>query len=73
MFLHINGVMIFSFLEYGILNNKSSDGGSVARANAARVSIIKLTQSIWTGVNGDSLMRTAPKKAIKIATTLTVN
>lgn len=35
--------------------------------------MIKLTQSIWTGVRGDSLMRTAPKKAMKIATMLTVN
>jgi len=65
--------MISSDLEYGILNNNSSDGGSVARAKAAKVSIIKLTQSIWTGVKGDSLIRTAPKKAMKIATTLTVS
>lgn len=72
-FLHIKGVIIYSVLEYGILNKSSSDGGSVARAKAARVSMIKFTQSIWTGVNGDSLIKTAPKKAIKIATTLTVS
>ena len=37
------------------------------------MSIIKFTQSIWTGVKGDYFIITAPKKAIKIATTLTVN
>jgi len=37
------------------------------------VSIIKFTQSIWTGVKGDYFIITAPKKAIKIATTFTVN
>lgn len=73
IFLHIKGVIIYSFLEYGILNKSSSEGGSVAKAKAARVSIIKLTHSIWTGVKGDYLMKTAPKKAMNIATTLTVN
>lgn len=37
------------------------------------MSIIKFTQSIWTGVKGDYFIITAPKKAIKIATTFTVN
>ncbi len=73
IFLHIKGVMISSVREYGILSNNSSDGGSVASAKAAKVSIIKLTHNIWTGVNGDSLIKTAPRKAMKIATTLTVN
>lgn len=35
--------------------------------------MIKLTQSICTAVNGDQLMNTAPKKAIEIATMLTVS
>lgn len=73
MFLHINGVIIPSFLEYGILKSNYYEGGSVARANAAKVSIIKFTQSIWIGVRGDYLMSTAPKNAMNIATTLTVN
>ena len=70
---HIWAVIIFSVREYGILNSSYSAGGSVANARAARVSMIKLTQSIWTGVNGDSLITAAPRKAIKIATTLTVS
>jgi len=45
----------------------------VAKARAAKVSIIKLTQSIWIGVNGDYLRKTAPRKAINIATMLTVS
>ncbi len=35
--------------------------------------MIKFTQSICTGVNGDYFIITAPKKAINIATTLTVS
>lgn len=50
-----------------------SEGGSVARAKAAKVSIIKLTHSIWTDVKGVSVKTTAPKKTINIATILTVN
>ena len=45
----------------------------MAKANAASVSIIRFTQSICTGVNGDFFNTAAPKKAMKIATTLTVN
>jgi hypothetical protein len=45
----------------------------VASANAAKVSMIKFTQSIWTGVKGDSFKNAAPVKAIKIATRLTVS
>lgn len=52
---------------------RSSEGGSVASANAARVSMIRLTHNIWTGVNGDYFITTAPKKAIKMATIFTVN
>lgn len=73
MFLHIKAVMMFYFLEYGILNRRSSDGGYVAKAKAAKVSMIKLTQSIWIGVKGDYLIKTAPKKAMNIATTFTVS
>jgi len=73
MNLHIWGVMIFYLREYGILYSNSSPGGSVARAKAARVSMMRLTHNICTGVRGDYLMTTAPKKAIKIATMLTVS
>lgn len=45
----------------------------MAKANAARVSMIKFTHNIWIGVKGDYLITTAPKKAMKMATILTVN
>ena len=45
----------------------------MASAKAAKVSMIRFTHSIWTGVKGDSFRITAPKKAMKIATTLTVS
>jgi hypothetical protein len=35
--------------------------------------MIRLTQSIWTAFNGESLIMTDPKKTMNIATTLTVN
>lgn len=45
----------------------------MAKASAAKVSIIRLTHNIWTGVSGDSLINTAPKNAMNMATTLTVS
>ena len=48
-------------------------GGSVARANAASVSIIKFTQSIYTAVSGGSEITTPPRKTMNIATQLTVS
>jgi hypothetical protein len=38
-------VIIYSFLECGFLLRSASVGGSVAKANEAKVSIIKLTLS----------------------------
>lgn len=35
--------------------------------------MIRFTHNIWMGVRGDYLITTAPKKAMKMATTLTVN
>lgn len=66
-------MIIFSFREYGIRNKSSSLGGSVAKAKAASVSMMRLTHNICTGVKGDSLIITAPKNAMKIATILTVS
>jgi len=57
----------------GILAKIDSSGGSVARARAARVSMIRLTHNIWTAVNGESLSITDPKNTINIATMLTVS
>ena len=48
-------------------------GGSVARARAAKVSIIKLIQSICTAFNGDSFNITELIKTMNIATMFTVN
>lgn len=39
---------------YGLRNSRDSVGGSVARARDARVSMIRLTQSIWTAFRGES-------------------
>lgn len=73
MFFHIVAVIKLSYLEYGFLFKSSSDGGSVAKANEAKVSIIKLTHNIWIGLRGDSLKTAPPTKAITKATKLTVN
>jgi hypothetical protein len=50
-----------------------SPGGSVAKARAAKVSIIKLIQSIYTALRGESFRKTDPKKTIAKATTLIVS
>jgi len=73
IFLHITSVIIASSFGYGCLSKISSGGASVARARAAKVSIIKLTQSIWTALRGVSVVTTAPKNTMNIATTLTVS
>lgn len=46
MFFHISTVIKDSNLEYGFLWRRSSLGGSVAKANEAKVSMIKLTHNI---------------------------
>ena len=45
----------------------------MAKANEAKVSIIKLTHNIWIGLSGDSLRMAAPAKAITRAHMLTVS
>lgn len=42
----MTGVIMYSFLPYGLLFNNSSVGGSVAKASEAIVSMIKLTHNI---------------------------
>ena len=73
MFLHMTGVMICSSLELGFSFKSSCLGGSVARAKAAKVSIIRFTQSICTEVKGESESTTDPKNSISKATMLTVS
>jgi hypothetical protein len=58
---------------HGFLFNISSNGGSVARAKAANVSIMRLTQSIYTALRGESLRKTLPMKTMNIAAMLTVS
>jgi len=48
-----------------------SDGGSVARASAPKVSITRFTHSICTALSGESLRMQDPKKTIAIAVMLT--
>lgn len=69
----MSSVTIESLDGCGFLVRILTSGGSVAKARAARVSMIRLTQSIWTAVNGESLSITDPKKTINMATTLTVS
>ena len=61
------------FLLYGGLSNTINEGGSVAKAKDANVSIIKLTQSIYIELRGLLFNTTAPKNAINNATIFTVN
>ena len=65
--------MIGSVLPNGLVLNKSSVGASVARAKAAKASMIKLTQSIWTALNGESSTVNAPIILTAKATMFTVN
>jgi len=62
-----------SFYGYGCLARIPSSGGSEARARAAKVSIIRFTQSIYTAVNGGSFKMKEPKNTINIATMFTVS
>jgi hypothetical protein len=72
MFLHITESTIKSNLLAGFLSSKASEGGSVARARAANVSIIRFTQSIYTAVSGGSLNIIAPENTMNRATKLIV-
>lgn len=58
---------------YGLRSSRSGVGISVARASEASVSMIRLTQSIWTALSGESWMKHAPKNATMTATTFTVS
>ena len=47
-------------------------GGKDANANAAKVSIMRFTQSIWVTVSGDSTPKNAPMSTMIHAATLIV-
>ena len=70
--LHIDRAMIKSERLRGLASITLRDGGSDARATAAKVSIIRLTHSIWVTVSGDCIPMNAPTSTIRLATTLTV-
>jgi len=57
----------------GLAFQKFFIGGSVARARAARVSMIRLTQSIWTGVKASSARNRAPTNTMNMAAQFTVS
>jgi len=59
-------------LEDGLVLRIFSSGGSVERAMAAKVSIIKLIQRSCTAFSGDSAKKINPATIINIADTLTV-
>ena len=58
---------------YGFLFSSSSVGCSVANANDAKVSMMRLTHSNCTALNGESVIDTAAVKTRITATMLTVN
>lgn len=71
--LHIVFETIYSFLLCGFLNRSSRLGGSVASANEAKVSIIRLIHNICIGVKIDYFKAAAPIIVQKTATTLKKN
>lgn len=50
-----------------------SSGGSVAKANAAKVSMIRLIQRSWAAERGDSARKNEPTAIVIRAERLTVN
>lgn len=58
-------------MEFGFQCNKCSVGGSVARANAANVSIIRFIHNIYTGEKIVSSKIIAVTNVVITATTLT--
>lgn len=71
---HMIGVISGADLGSGFRFKMLRVGGSVAKASAAKVSMIRLTQSSWTAVNTESSLAsaTAEMKVKKTAVILTV-
>ena len=71
---HMVSVIRGADLGSGLLLSKLGLGASVARARAAKVSMIRLTHSNWTAVRTDSSLplATAETKVKKTAVMLTV-
>ena len=64
---------ICSFLLFGLRSSRSSVGAYVAKANEAKVSIIKFIHNIWIGAKTYCLMRLALIIVQTTATTFTVS
>lgn len=64
-FLHMMLLMKFPFLPTGVLFISSLFGGSVANANAPRVSMIMLTQSNCTAVRGALPSSTISRRTVR--------
>jgi hypothetical protein len=71
--LNIFLVMMKSFIPLGFFFRTALSDGSVAKANAAKVSIIKLTHNICVTVNGKEIPINGPIKAVISATTFIVS
>ena len=69
----MEGVTIKSLFFLGLVFITFGSGGNEANAPAAKVSIIRFTQSICVTVNGNCCPNTEPKNTIKSAATLIVN
>ena len=67
------GVMMKASLLRGLCSMTSSLGGSVAKAKAAKVSMMRFTHSICVTVSGRSTPMKGPSAAIPHAATFTVS
>ena len=65
--------IMYSSLEWGYRSRRISTGSSVANAREPKVSMIRLTQSIWMGLSTYDSMKAAPIRVHATATTLTVS
>ena len=70
---HITLLIRDASLLYGRLLNSDGDGGSVPKAKAPMVSMIKFTHNIMTAFNGGSNPNTALMNVTVSATTFTVS
>ena len=66
-------VMMKASRSLGLSRMTDGEGGSEARAMAAKVSMMRLTQSICVTVSGDSVPIMAPTSTMRQAERLTVS
>mmetsp|Transcript_6663 Transcript_6663/g.19752 ORF Transcript_6663/g.19752 Transcript_6663/m.19752 type:complete len:207 (-) Transcript_6663:2539-3159(-) len=73
MFRHMGRLMRLASRLYGRRSRSSRVGGSVPRARAPMVSMMRFTQSIITALRGGLYPATADRKVMVSATTFTVS